>query len=219
MRTMFGSYPYSHWIVDDFYDDPDILRAAYEVTPDKDWPSWVHYNNECEFRKRTSNKEIRALSFWNDVLLYLTSDTIFSERIDDLPYLNTGALVNDPYMYGSGCHVTDPGGYLQTHLDYAQHPKTPHYERRLNLVLFLNPEWKKEWGGHLEMYDDMGAQLECSIEPRFNRAVIWEASDLAFHAGGLVSLDAPPRVTATAYYLGAARPNATRKRALYVPRR
>jgi hypothetical protein len=57
------------------------------------------------------------------------------------------------------------------HVDYNFHPQTK-LHRRMNLLLYLNKDWKPEYEGYLELWDlESNVQLN-SIAPLFNRAVI-----------------------------------------------
>lgn len=126
-------------------------------------------------------------------------------------------LRTDPTGYGAGVHVTEPGGRLNCHIDYALH--SCGLERRMNLIMFLNPVWREEWGGALELYRDDARTVAERIYPAFNRAAIWESSDVAYHGTQPTSADAPDRVTAAAYFLADPRPGCVRKRALFCPAR
>lgn len=168
--------PIRHWVVDELVPT-EMALAAYEATPPADWPHWARYNNDCERRKRTCNQRQLLPQPWATLLNALNSlDMVVAvSRIANLE------VEADDGLYGAGIHVTDPGGWLQPHLDYAACPHRPGMERRLNMVLFLNPEWKPEWGGAFAFYDDLGREAHNRVMPAFNRAVIWEASDVAFH--------------------------------------
>jgi hypothetical protein len=179
----------------------------------------VRYDNDCEWRKRTCN-DIRALEDVGCRTWPIFSNLGLSGVVALIAHrIGIESLTMDSTFHGGGLHVTDPGGWLSPHLDYSRHPKLPDMERRLNLVLFLNPEWREEWGGAFELYDDAGAEVVARVYPKFNSAVLWEPTDVAFHGTQKVTDDAPPRVSLAVYYLAPARPNCTRKRALFVPRR
>lgn len=129
-------------------------------------------------------------------------------------------LTPDTTYHGGSVHVMGRGDYLQTHIDYALHPRLVGMERRLNLVYFLNPEWREEWGGALEFYDDEGREVRKRIFPKSGHAVLWEPGDLTYHGVQRVSDDCPTwRVTANVFFLAPARESAVRKRALFVPPR
>jgi Rps23 Pro-64 3,4-dihydroxylase Tpa1-like proline 4-hydroxylase len=38
------------------------------------------------------------------------------------------------------------------HLDYSIHPITGK-ERRVNLIIYMNKDWKEEWGGELNLWE------------------------------------------------------------------
>lgn len=188
----------------------ELAYRAWEATPSAPWPLWARYDNDCERRKRTS-RDLESLGeAWASLYLEL------AKLQHEMEALCRVKLSWDAELHGAGCHVTDPGGWLQPHLDYALHPSG--LERRMNLVLFLNPEWKPEWGGAFEAWDEAGKEATGHL-PKFCSAVAWEAGDGAMHATRQVSSDAVPRVTAAMYWLAEPRPGCRRRRALFVPRR
>ncbi len=61
-------------------------------------------------------------------------------------------LIPDPYFGGAGPHQILPGGFLKVHADFNWHPMLK-LDRRLNLLVYLNRDWREEYGGHLELWD------------------------------------------------------------------
>ena len=88
-------------------------------------------------------------------------------------------LISDPYFLGAGLHQIPRGGKLAVHADFNRHNKFP-LDRRLNILVYLNKDWKEEYGGHLELWDrDMS---KCKkIAPLFNRMVVFPVTDWAYH--------------------------------------
>lgn len=205
--------PFRCVVVDDLIP-ANLRQAAFDAVPPQSWTGWVDYRNELE-QKRTT-KGITGLgeplrTFFD----YLVSWPwlAFLERLTGI----TG-LIADPTHYGSGLHVSDPGDYLGCHIDFALCPRTG-LERRVNLIVFLNPEWKPEWGGETQMWDRTARQVERSILPAPGRCVIWIADDDSYHGAAKVT-GPQSRVTAACYYYTEARlPAASRQRAMFIPQR
>jgi hypothetical protein len=89
-------------------------------------------------------------------------------------------LIPDPYFLGGGFHETRQGGHLDVHADFNLHPKMK-IERRINLLIYLNRDWRADYGGSLEIWDaGMKNRVE-SITPEFNRCVVFSTDATSFH--------------------------------------
>src|SRR5262249_40219371 len=110
-------------------------------------------------------------------------------------------LLPDPHLQGGGVHVVGAGGLLRVHADFSKPPAFK-FERRLNLLFYLNVDWKEEYGGHLELWNkDLSACVQ-RIAPIANRCVIFNTSLESFH-GHPHPLACPPgsfRTSIALYY-------------------
>ena len=57
-------------------------------------------------------------------------------------------IIPDPYFTGGGLNVTTKGGLLDVHVDGNYHDATG-LNRRLNAILYLNPNYKKDGAENL----------------------------------------------------------------------
>ncbi len=207
--------PFPHFVIDGFAPR-DMAQFAVSELPPAAYLGWVRYDNPHE-KKRTLNDPDKMPASWRILLRWLNSP----ETIQRISFLTGVApLCADPTAWGAGIHVTEEGGYLAPHIDFAICPTIPLLQRRVNVILHLSEDWRQEWGGATELWDDMAKEVKARVYPAFNRALIWEATDLSYHSGQTVQGAERPRVTAAAYYLGyPVQSMATRKRALFVPQR
>jgi hypothetical protein len=112
------------------------------------------------------------------------------------------SLICDPYFIGGGAMMSGTGEFLKIHADFNWHHKLQAH-RRLNALFYLTPDWKPDWGGELELWATDMSRLVKSIQPIFNRVVIFEVNDDSNH-GQPQPLTTPPdiarRVFSAFYY-------------------
>ena len=121
--------------------------------------------------------------------------------LSDLSYV-TGIpdLLADEELIGGGIHVTGPGGRLDVHVDF-NYIESRKLHRRLNILVYLNPIWQEEWGGHIQLWDKDVRSCRQAFAPSLNRCLIFETSDKSFHGVTPITAAASfPRISFAAYY-------------------
>jgi len=192
--------PYPHIVIDDFLD-AEILRDVLAEFPASDGLDYFDRNQErlkFQFRPdQCANAATRMLFAELNSRAFLAFLTALT---------GIKGLIVDPYHAGAGLHETQRGGHLGVHSDFPFHSKMK-VERRLNLLIYLNPDWEPEYGGALELWDRRMEQRHHSILPAFNRAVIFITERDTYH-GHPDPLTCPEgrsrRSIATYYYTAAA---------------
>lgn len=158
-----------------------------------------------------------------DALLRNREFLEFMGRITGIPN-----LLYDPKYVGGGTHENLDGQDMDPHVDFNYHPLT-HLHRRLNLILFLNPEWREEWGGSLDLHVNPWLPEDEDpvkrIMPVLNRAVVFETSEISWHGFKRINLPADrkhmSRRSIAVYYYTKRRPAeevAPDHSTIYVPR-
>lgn len=110
-------------------------------------------------------------------------------------------LIPDPYYMGAGIHKTLNGGYLNIHADFNVH-KQMRVERRLNVLIYLNPPWKDEWGGAFEVWDKPMKNRVASFAPTENRMCCFSTGSDTWHGAPepVNHPDGLPRQSIALYY-------------------
>lgn len=88
-------------------------------------------------------------------------------------------LIPDPYFAEGSYAMSKSDGYLDIHADFSHNDKLG-LERRLNILIYLNNEWKNEYEGALNLYDE-NLCLVKKIYPIANRIAIFTTSENSFH--------------------------------------
>jgi hypothetical protein len=98
-------------------------------------------------------------------------------------------LFVDSSFHGGGFHQGADGSFLDTHVDFNIHPHHEDWLRVLNILLYLNKDWKPEYDGSLLVRSDPKHEPR-SVAPLFNRGVIMLTSDNTYHGYRKMSLPA-----------------------------
>ncbi len=167
--------PFPHIVIDDFAELDAAQQAAEELAGlSEGWTSYVHVNE----RKYAHGRPDQWGSALRAALAQLNGDE-FVELLTELTGIPE--LLVDHELEGAGLHHSGRGGYLNIHADFTVHPKHRTWRRRLNLLWYLNPDWQSEWGGALELWSKDMKRCVQTIDPVFNRAVIFTTDADSFH--------------------------------------
>lgn len=116
------------------------------------------------------------------------------------------ALLPDPYFIGGGFHEIGRGGKLGIHADFRINNKL-HLSRRMNVIVYLNEDWREDYNGSLELWSrDMTNKVK-SVAPVVNRCVIFntDADSYHGHPEPLTTPDGVLRRSVALYYYTASK--------------
>jgi hypothetical protein len=88
---------------------------------------------------------------------------------------------------GSGVHQGGQGSFVDVHVDINMNPKAQ-LHRRINLLIYLNKNWKDEYGGALEFWDKDVKNCVSSVLPNFNRAAIMVTDETSYHGYSKINI-------------------------------
>lgn len=167
--------PFPHIAIDDLFDS-DLLEGVLRDFPDPGDTTWRYFDNAQE---KKAGFDYRATVGPNlrQFLIFLNSPPML-EFLEKLTGID--GLVPDPYFGGAGPHQSFRGGFLKVHADFNWHPKLE-LDRRVNMLIYLNKDWREDYGGHLELWNQDVSACEQRILPVFNRTAVFNTTDFSFH--------------------------------------
>ncbi len=171
-----SALPYPHAQFDDFLEvwAAEKAMASFPGVKDSGWIHYIHINE----KKHGLNKLDLIPTFLQEVIKTLNSDE-FVAAISKLTGIE--GLKADPSLEGGGLHQSKRDGFLNIHADFTVHPHKRNWRRRVNLLVYLNEDWKPEYKGDLELWSrDMKECVE-KISPIFNRCVIFNTDEDSYH--------------------------------------
>jgi Rps23 Pro-64 3,4-dihydroxylase Tpa1-like proline 4-hydroxylase len=172
--TFVNAEPFEHIVIDDFLNDKYAEKLS-NVFPN-DYEKWHKYENPIEVKYAFDNINILPEELKN--YFYILSTKMFIYKIQKLTDIDE--LEYDEYLHGAGLHSHSKNGRLNIHLDYEKHPYSGK-ERRINIILFLSKEWKKEWNGANELWNKDISKCIVKTDVKFNRAIIFKTNDISWH--------------------------------------
>lgn len=200
--------PFPHAVMDGVFED-HAIQSVYNNFPKPD-ESWWKYDNALE--RKFAKDDLSGEHFTVQEIVAKMQSRMFVEFIEKLTGIE--GLIVDHTLRGGGLHQIARGGKLDIHADYNVHPVTK-LDRRVNVLLYLNPGWKEEWGGTLELWSSNDSGLikcERKVVPTLGRLVVFSTTDNAFH-GHPDPLNCPEGITRKSialYYYTNGRPESER---------
>lgn len=187
--------PYPHGGFDDFLP-PEILERVREEL--QQLPEAETSFDRPQEKLKTSYIPERLPQYTRQ-LFYALNSRPFIQFLENLTGIK--GLIPDPYFAGGGVHVVATGGHLDIHADF-NHNEILNLERRLNVLIYLNPDWKEEYGGSFEIWNTDMTEKVSSFVPQFNRMVCFNTGSDTWH-GNPSTVNHPegvPRMSLALYY-------------------
>jgi Rps23 Pro-64 3,4-dihydroxylase Tpa1-like proline 4-hydroxylase len=193
LRQQFDqAQPYRHLVLDNF------LTADFAEALNAQFPSIEklkkHYNGLNERKSEGANfddfpevfRQARELIMGEQMAAWMSRVTGIEE-----------VFVADDHL-GTGLHQGSNGSFLDIHIDFNIHAEKD-IHRRLNMLIYMNKDWLESYGGDLEMWDAKMTRCEKKVAPIFNRAVIFETSEISYH--GYSKITVPEHITRKSIYV------------------
>jgi Rps23 Pro-64 3,4-dihydroxylase Tpa1-like proline 4-hydroxylase len=167
--------PFPHIMLDDFFDRT-LLDEVLREFPQPGAIRWQSFDNDREIKLASAAEA--SFGPVTRLLLYHLNSITFLEFLSQVTGIAN--LIPDPSFEGGGLHQIIPGGKLGVHADFNKH-RAYGLDRRLNLLLYLNKDWREEYGGHLQLWDREMTRCEARVAPLFNRVMIFSTTDFTYH--------------------------------------
>ena len=177
LRTVYeNSKPFPHVVIDNLFSEQVLDALLPEIAgmaPDQ-WSILEHEGLERTVRMRPGAE----LGAAGGQLLRIVHSREFLYLLSEI----TGIwqLLPDPYLQGSGYALMRPGDYFGVHSDRSVAYETG-LTRRLAMIIYLNKSWNPEYGGQLELWNSDATRCTVSIDPSFNKTVIFEVANPNYH--------------------------------------
>src|SRR5262252_6545852 len=144
-REYQSNQPFPHIRLKEFLH-PEVAGSSAEEFPATGTDAWTQYKHHNENKLGMAKRELFPPQ------LGAAADELNSPEFVGWLSQLTGipGLMPDPSLEGGGLHQSGPGGFLNVHTDFSMHHYHRNWRRRVNVIVYLNPGWKEEWGGAIE---------------------------------------------------------------------
>lgn len=180
LRSQFESNtPFKHICVDDFLEE----RCAQGVI--NEFPSFSNeraVNEFGEYGSKDVNWQLQKIGPHFKAVYESLANGEFTSWLSSVTGIED-LVWGGENTYGGGTHENLNDAELDIHLDFNIDDRNQ-YHRRINVLIYLNPEWEEQWGGSLELHKDPRVPATNYVKkfpPIANRAVIHETNDHSWH--------------------------------------
>ncbi len=177
--------PFPYMMLDNFLDTQVANTVQAEIM-DLDASMWDRYENPFE-QKYTLRDKFNLPAQVNKLFAELTAP----EFVDALSAMVGYKLKLDTTRNFWGIHKYEPGDKLDIHVDAGYHPTLKEHKKQITLGIYLSYNWtaNNNYGCELEIWDGENCSSDsakiykkvASIEPLFNRLIIFTCNDYAWH--------------------------------------
>ena len=196
--------PYPHIVIKNYFDKNFLSKVLDEFPNLSKISSSKNYNNKNEIK--FSNNKKKNFKKNTKILFKFLNSKLFLNFVQNLASINE-KLLPDFELNGGGLHEIKRGGVLKIHTDFNKHPYK-NIDRRINVLIYLNKQWKKNYGGNLELWNKSMKKCVKKIAPNFNTMVIFSTNDFTNHGhpNPLKCPETISRKSIATYYFSKGRP-------------
>ena len=175
LQTEYRSHPgYSLLTLDNFLPSAVVKKMSDELEniPLSDCKRFTR-RGSCMYEHNNLDETPIA-----DEVVHALHSSSFVKWLQEVT--DTVDLIPDPHLIGAGYMKSFKGDSLKIHTDFNWNEQI-RLHRMLSVVIYLNEEWKDEWGGHLNFYDLNRKNILTKVPLSAGNVVIWNYHNLAFH--------------------------------------
>ncbi len=201
-QSYISGQPFPNIYFDNFFD-PEILNSILEEFPGQSDIEWKKFENN--FAKKLATRNENQFGPSTKAFLHVLNSQPFIQFLEILTGIEN--LIPDPNFEGAGLHQILPGGLLKIHAYFNKHPRFK-LEKRLNVLIYLNKDWKEEYGGHFELWPKDMSKAAVKILPVFNRLALFSTTSNSYHGhpDALTCPEVMSRKSIALYYYTNGRP-------------
>lgn len=195
--------PFPSIYFENFFN-PDFLSSVVDEFPDLSKGNNIVYNDPLQKKLAGNGEELFGDK--TKLLMHFLNSEPFLNFVKELTGIDE-TLFGDPYFSGAGLHETKKGGLLKVHADFNKHPINV-LDRRVNIIVYLNKDWKDEYGGHFELWDEEMIGCVDKFAPNFNSIAMFSTTSKSYHGlpNPLTCPDGMSRKSLALYYYSYGRP-------------
>lgn len=171
LDLIFESEPFPYTVIDDFIKPEYLPLLLKEMDQLSIHHSYYHGHDSIEKNKFAFKSNFQPT-------LQQLFQELNSDEFIDLIEKQTGIpniIRNNLNLNGAGVHKVLNNGFLCMHADFEGYRDDTYglLDRRLNLLLYMNPDWKEAYHGELCLYDKHAQKITKKILPLLNRCVLF----------------------------------------------
>lgn len=170
-----------YFFLDDLLPE-EIALELHKIFPEKE---------KMVLKKSIKENKFVAvqMNLYNPVLeeiIYAFQDRKIVELIGEICKIENP--IPDEFLYAGGLSMMGNKQFLNPHLDNS-HDKDRARWRVLNLLYYITPDWKEEYGGNLELWPEGLQKNQITIHSKFNRLVVMITHNKSLHSVSPVVYD------------------------------
>ena len=178
------------WVVDNFLPQHIYNECLREIDNPKIWEKEGMVKHPLPDTLRYEYTKFNEMPVMEVITHHLNSSK-FMRWVEKLSFEE--GLISDPYIWGGGVCKMPGGKSITLHTDFTWNAKL-RLEHYMNVALYMNKEWHREWGGSLQFWNNNSTTCLADIDIKPNRLIFWDKPSKVIH-GFKDILKCPENVT------------------------